>query len=165
MTGAQRAHATASAGYPPPATQAARVNQALRNVQRAGQDARRAMAERLGLGVTDLSALDHLLQSQLPLGPVELGHRLGISSASATTLVDRLENAGHIIRTADPTDRRRQALVVTDHARQEAINALGPMIDALQNAAAELTGEEADTVVRYLQRAAQIMDAHAHGGA
>jgi DNA-binding MarR family transcriptional regulator len=123
------------------------------------------MAERLGLGVTDLSALDHLLHSQLPLGPVELGHRLGISSASATTLVDRLENAGHIIRTADPTDRRRQVLVVTQHARQEAINALGPMIDALQTAAAELTGEEADAVIRYLERAAEIMDAHAQRGA
>jgi DNA-binding MarR family transcriptional regulator len=119
------------------------------------------MAYRLRLGVTDLAALDHLLQSPLPLGPVELGHRLGISSASATTLVDRLEEAGHIIRTDDPADRRRQALVVTKHARTEARGALGPMIDALQRAAEELTAEEADAVARYLERAAEIMDAHA----
>jgi DNA-binding MarR family transcriptional regulator len=119
------------------------------------------MADRLGLGVTDLSALDHLLQSPLPLGPVELGHRLGISSASATTLVDRLEHAGHIVRTADPADRRRQTLVVTEHARREARMALGPMIDALSQAAQELTGQEADAVARYLERAAEIMNAHA----
>jgi DNA-binding MarR family transcriptional regulator len=119
------------------------------------------MAGRLGLGVNDLSALDHLLQSQLPLGPVELGHRLGITSASATTLVDRLEKAGHIVRAADPADRRRQTLVVTEHARAEARTALGPMIEALQQAAEELTGPDADAVARYLERAAEIMNAHA----
>jgi DNA-binding MarR family transcriptional regulator len=102
-----------------------------------------------------------LLQNPSPLGPVELGHRLGIRSASATTLVDRLENAGHIVRTADPADRRRQALVVTDHARIEARSALGPMIDELQRAAEDLTSAEAEAVIRYLERAAEIMSAHA----
>jgi DNA-binding MarR family transcriptional regulator len=123
------------------------------------------MADRLGLGVSDLVALDLLLQSPRLLGPVELGHRLGIRSASATTLVDRLEHAGHIVRTADPVDRRRQALVVTDHARIEARTALGPMIADLHRAAADLTNDEAEAVVRYLESAAEIMRAHADDAA
>jgi hypothetical protein len=35
------------------------------------------------------------------------------------------------------------------------------MIDALQRAAEDLTREEADAVIGYLERAAEIMSAHA----
>ena len=154
------ADANASAAASP---RAARVTRALREAQRAGQDAHRAAAERLELGVSDLSAIDQLLRSPEPLGPVELGRRLGMRSASATTLVDRLERAGHLVRDADPSDRRRQALHVTDHARGTARAALGPMIDELQAAAAQLSDADADAVARYLEQAAAIMAAYAAG--
>jgi DNA-binding MarR family transcriptional regulator len=115
------------------------------------------MARRLALGVTDVAALDQLLEHDAPLGSVELGHRLGIRSASATTLADRLERSGHLIRQPDPTDRRRQTLIPTAKARTDALKALAPLLHALQDAADQLTDQEAAVVTRYLNQAAKIM--------
>ena len=87
---------------------------ALRLVQQASVEANQELARRLGIGITDVSALEHLSSASEPLGPVELGHRLGIRSASATALVDRLEQSGHVHREPRPDDRRRVALVPSD---------------------------------------------------
>ncbi len=57
-----------------------------------------AMARHLRLNETDLVAMDELVTSVAPIGPVELGHWLGFRSASATVMVDRLEAAGHLRR-------------------------------------------------------------------
>ncbi|TDC01683.1 MarR family transcriptional regulator, partial [Micromonospora fluostatini] len=107
---------------------------ALREVIRASGDIRAALARRLGIGPTDAAAIDHLVASPEPLGPVELGNRLGIRSASATTLVDRLVQAGHVERTPHPGDRRRVALQVTDHAFTEVVEALSPMLAGIEQA-------------------------------
>jgi DNA-binding MarR family transcriptional regulator len=62
-------------------------------VVNANRVAARRLLGRLGIGDTDMTALEHLFANG-PLGPVELGEKLGLRSASATALVDRLEAAG-----------------------------------------------------------------------
>ncbi|MEU1997582.1 MarR family transcriptional regulator [Nocardia gamkensis] len=66
-----------------------------------------AVAARLGITVTDLSALN-LLSMLGPLTPGQLADRLGITRGGAiTTVVDRLERAGYVRRSRDSEDRRR----------------------------------------------------------
>ncbi|MBF6341471.1 MarR family transcriptional regulator [Nocardia abscessus] len=66
-----------------------------------------AVAGRLGITVTDLSALN-LLSMQGPLTPGQLADQLGITRGGAiTTVVDRLERAGYVRRSRDSEDRRR----------------------------------------------------------
>ncbi|MGK8507558.1 MarR family transcriptional regulator [Nocardia asiatica] len=66
-----------------------------------------AVAGRLGITVTDLSALN-LLSMLGPLTPGQLADRLGITRGGAiTTVVDRLERAGYVRRSRDAQDRRR----------------------------------------------------------
>ena len=137
---------------------------ALRELQRASLESRQALARRLGVGVSDVAALDQLISSAEPLGPVELGHRLGMRSASATALVDRLERAGHVRRVPHPRDRRRQTLAPTEHALDEVIAALQPLVRPLEAAAAELTPEQAEVVARFLDRATAIMRSYASEG-
>ncbi len=134
---------------------------ALRDVQQASLDVRQALARRLGLGINDVGALDHLVSSADPMGPVELGHRLGIRSASATALVDRLEQVGHVERTAHPDDRRRLVLRPTASAGREMRRTLRPLVSALDDAAADLSPAEVAVVIAYLQRAATAMRAFA----
>ena len=98
------------------AANASEPARALRMVQQASVEANQELARRLGIGITDIAALEHLSSAAQPLGPVELGHRLGIRSASATALVDRLEQSGHLRREARPDDRRRVALVPSEHS-------------------------------------------------
>lgn len=131
----------------------------LRPLMRAAHEADQAMARRLGLGVTDVQALDHLLAA--PMGPGELGARLGLRPASATALVDRLEAAGHVERRRHPKDRRRQVIVPTDHATREAFGALAPLLRAMQSASQELTPAQRRATARWLERVQQALADHA----
>lgn len=136
----------------------AEVNWALRAVQHQDVAVRAALAQRLGIGSTDAQALELLGAPRDGIGPVELGTMLGIRSASATALVDRLEAAGHVTRGRHPTDRRRVVIEPTDSARHAVVGVLRPLIDAMEDVAAELTPEEAAVVVRYLRRIAEVTE-------
>jgi DNA-binding MarR family transcriptional regulator len=130
---------------------------AIRDVLRANGEATHGLARRLGVGVTDAVALDHLLSCPDGLGPTELGHRLGIKSASATTLVDRLEAAGHARRVPHPSDRRRQTVVAADHTHRQAVEALLPLLQRIEVAAARMTAEEATAATAFLNEVTTAM--------
>jgi DNA-binding MarR family transcriptional regulator len=116
-------------------------------------------AEAFSLDNTDVIALDHLGAG--PLGPVELGDRLVMRSASATALVDRLETAGHVQRQPHPSDRRRLTVVPTTSAIRQVVEALGPLLADLDAAAAELPPDQQQAVARYLERVAHAL--HSYG--
>jgi DNA-binding MarR family transcriptional regulator len=113
------------------------------------EDAGRTLAERLGVGVSDATALQHLLLTG-PTGPAQLGRRLGIGSAAATMLADRLERAGHIERRAHPGDRRRRVLVPTDRAGEQVWAVLEPLVTGLDAVEGDMDEAERAAVRRYL---------------
>lgn len=128
---------------------------ALRQVLVANRDAEQALARHLGLGVNDVTAMEHLLGAPEGLGPMDIAQRLGIRSASATVLVDRLEEAGHVTRAAHRTDRRRTVVRPTERARAEIVQALLPLIAAVDDAASGFDEAEQAVVVRFLTQAAE----------
>lgn len=65
-----------------------------------------AVAERLGLNVTDLKALD-LLERTGPCTAGEIATETGLAAASVTALIDRLARKHFVRRHRDPRDRRR----------------------------------------------------------
>jgi DNA-binding MarR family transcriptional regulator len=65
-----------------------------------------AVADRLGLAVTDAEALEQLAT----LGRATAGQiaeLTGLTTGAATRMIDRLEQSGFVRRAADPADRRR----------------------------------------------------------
>lgn len=133
------------------------IGTALRRLLQAGREMHTAMARRLDLRMIDLQAIDHVVTAEEPLGPVELARRLGIRSASASVLVDRLVEAGHLARVPDPDDGRRTRLVATDHAREEALRALVPLLAELSTLTDELDDRDASVVLDFLQRTTAAM--------
>ncbi len=129
-----------------------------------GREMQATLARGLGLRVTDVQALDYVASIEEPIGTVELGDRLGIRSASAAVLVDRLVAAGHLVREPDPADRRRVTLTPTTDGRTEVRALLAPMLDALTEVISRLEESEAETVLRFLQQAAAVMHAYAAPG-
>ena len=118
-----------------------------------------ALARVLGMGSNDVWALERL-RVEGPLGPVELGNRLGgMRSASATALVDRLEASGHVERRHHPSDRRRIVVVPTELAEAAGYEVFAPLDAALVEAAADLSEEERSAVARYLDRVTEAIDA------
>lgn len=130
---------------------------ALRTLLRAGRHLEAAMGRRLSLGVTDLEAMDELAGTAEPIGPVELGNRLGIRSASATILVDRLEASGHLRRTRHPRDGRRIVLETTEPAQQQLRAALAPLLASIETITARLGDEQVAVVLAFLEDVTDAM--------
>jgi DNA-binding MarR family transcriptional regulator len=123
----------------------------LRELVSAAADVRPVVARRAGLSESELVALEHLMDGSL--GPVEVGRRLGVTSAASTGIVDRLASRGHVRRAPHPVDRRRTEVSITESGRAEVLGHLMPMFRSLAEMDAELSEDERAVVDRYLARA------------
>lgn len=138
------------------------IQLSLRRMLQGGREMQSSLARHLGVRVIDVQAVDHVVSADEPLGPVDLGNRLGIRSASATTLVDRLVAAGHLVREPHPADARRVALRATEHARKEVRQSLTPMLDEITAAIERLDHDQAATVSAFLHDVTAAMRTYAH---
>ncbi|MCB9690917.1 MAG: MarR family transcriptional regulator [Alphaproteobacteria bacterium] len=119
-----------------------------------------AMAEQIGLYATDTKALD-LLMEQGPLSPSELARAVGLTTASTTALIDRLEARDLVERQPDPDDRRRVRVVVRPTALETVGHHLGPFLAELQALCESYSDDELAVVTRFMDAAAELAMAHA----
>lgn len=122
-----------------------------------------AIARRTGLGLSEMSALEHLQHSHGGLTPTELGRRLSLSSGAITALVDRLERSGQVERRPNPADRRSSVVLPVPEGLEEAGRHLRPVAAELLEATAALTDEERTAVGRFLEAATEVFRRHARG--
>lgn len=116
-----------------------------------------AAADRLGINVTDLNCLNILaLTGQLTAG--ELARATGLTTASITGVLDRLEAAGFVRRERDLADRRR-VVVRLDAARglRDVAPTFAPVVQAWRETAAEYTDEQLCMILEFQRRMEQIM--------
>ena len=125
--------------------------QLLRELIDAAQRSGPALARRTKLTHNELTALEQLTRHQW--GPGELADHLGVTSAAASGIVDRLVARGHVERRPHAADGRRTQVVLTDSGRQEVLGHLMPMFLALDELDRSLTEDERAVVDRYLERA------------
>lgn len=114
------------------------------------------LAQRLRLTSTDYLAMKHLLTAQHPLGPADLARLLGMSTGSATALIDRLQQAGHIERQPHPDDRRRLIIQPTKASTTSIVAALHPLGDEIDQLSAQFTPDEVSVIHRFLTAATEI---------
>lgn len=131
----------------------------VRELVLAGERYRTQLArDLLGIGPTEMIALG-IVQVEGRQTPGELARKVGMTSASATELLDRLERARLVKREAHPTDRRKILVGLTPRA-QEAVTTVYRRLDA---ALADATSPDADArrvVTAFLHdAAAAIRDA------
>ncbi|MFC4065885.1 MarR family transcriptional regulator [Actinoplanes subglobosus] len=86
---------------------------AIADLMRAGRETTRlstvfryAIADRLGLAVSDLECLDFLADSG-PATAGQIAERTNLTTGAVTSMVRRLQQAGYITAERDPADRRR----------------------------------------------------------
>jgi len=87
-----------------------------------------AIAEQVGLGATDEKTL-FILRHYGSLTAGEIAQHTGLTTASVTNLIDRLEHKGFVQRVRDTADRRR-VIVQPNQARLAELDRLFSSIQA-----------------------------------
>jgi MarR family transcriptional regulator, 2-MHQ and catechol-resistance regulon repressor len=118
--------------------------------------------ERFGLGVSDFAILELLLHK----GPQKvntIGRRVGLTSGSITSAIDRLEAQGKVVRAAHPTDRRSRVVRLTSLGTAEARQVFTRHTHAMEGAAQGLSRPERDTLTQLLKKLGTAADELPHG--
>ncbi|MFJ8014413.1 MarR family winged helix-turn-helix transcriptional regulator [Streptomyces sp. NPDC096339] len=112
------------------------------------------VAQRLGLNVTDLTCLGHILGAgDSPLAAGDLAGLLDLTTGAVTGVLNRLERAGYARRQPDPADRRRVRVVADPAAAARVVAVYQPFYDRLGALFADYTPDEIAVIADWFQRA------------
>ena len=121
-----------------------------------------AMADYVGLHPTDLQCLSLLALESEPQTVGQIAKLTGLTSGSATRLVDRLERAGLARRRADPTDARVARVELTALVNDEIASAWDGPGQAFGAVLARYNADELRTIRDFLQRTGEVGRMQAH---
>lgn len=109
------------------------------------------LADRAATHPTDLMAISVLARHRAePLTVSRLGDQLNLSRGATTSLVDRLERAGHVERIRDHTDRRRIYVQITPAAEATAGSVLSDFLERTADALGDYGEVELAQIRRFL---------------
>lgn len=115
-----------------------------------------------GMGDNELRLMRYLVAEKREardVKPSEIARHLGISSASTTALLDRLENRGSLERVSHPTDRRSVLIAPTAVAE----TTLSATVEAYENSVVDIASTLDDDaralVVGFLDALTEAADA------
>lgn len=139
----------------------ARVMEALRAYRAAEMSMRRRTQASMSMGENEMLALRFLTRrgrQHHDVTPIDLARYLGISTASMTALLDRLEKSGHLERQPHPSDRRKVLIAVTAHTESDMRHVLGNMHAQMMLATHGMSETEAAAVIQFLERMRGAVD-------
>ena len=119
-----------------------------------------AAADRIGINATDLNCLNILsFGGHMTAG--ELARATGLTTASITGVVDRLEEAGFVSRERDPHDRRRVVVTLSlERAMRDVASVFQPVLRDWRTLAARYSDDELRLIVDFYARMEQVFRAH-----
>ncbi len=143
---------------PQDVVQIGRLMTSLGNLRAAEEAIREASEKYMQLSTQDMRALQYLIVARHRgenVTPGMIATFLGISPASTTKLLNRLEHGGHIVRQMHPTDRRALVIHITPETENSAKQTVGKQQAKRMSAATRLTPDERETVIRFLDDMAE----------
>jgi DNA-binding MarR family transcriptional regulator len=118
-----------------------------------------AIADRLGLNVTDHKCMDLLLLNG-PQTAGELARLTGLTTGAITAVIDRLERAGFLRREDDPNDRRRVILQAIPKRCREIERLFEPFAATFGGLNARYNDQELAVILDFMTRSREAL-AHA----
>jgi len=116
---------------------------------------RNAIADGMGLGVTDAECMDFLLEAGSATAG-ELAAKAGLTSGAMTSAIDRLERAGFVRREPDTKDRRRVIVKPVLENLDKANELYGRFVAAVGAVLEGFSEEELAVVIRYNQALTEV---------
>lgn len=122
-----------------------------------------ATADRLGMNLSDFTCMA-VLNAEGPMPAGQLAKRTGMSSAQATLVIDRLEEAGLARRKTDRRDARKVVVTpVKDPSLGGSIAAVfTTLATSMQQVLARYDGQQVQTIARFLAESGNVLDQVAH---
>jgi DNA-binding MarR family transcriptional regulator len=136
-----------------------KLSDAVRRDQRATVAVNEAANHLLGINGTDGRCLDILAQHG-SLNAGELALHAQLTTGGLTAVIDRLERAGYARRTADPSDRRRVLVEITDRARELSWELFGPLAAASGPLLEHYSDEQLQMLAEFHRIAAGMQERH-----
>jgi DNA-binding MarR family transcriptional regulator len=136
----------------------AEAGNAMQAYQRSTQAFDDAVGRALGVNPTDLRALDWLVDGPKSAG--QLGAGTGLSAAATTDLIDRLTHKGFVRRVADPADRRRVLVEMTDAGAAKVGRFYGPLFEEGSELLADVSDDQVAWMRDWLAAARELTDRH-----
>lgn len=102
-----------------------------------------------GLSMSQLGALFYI-HRRGSSGVTDLGEHLGVTSAAASQMLERLAQQGLILRSEDPSDRRVKMIVLTDKGLQVLQESMRTRQNWLYDLAEALSASEKETITAAL---------------
>ena len=107
----------------------------------------REFARSRSMHFSDAAAVVEILTAEAHgqvLTPARLAERIGLSAGATSSLLNRLETAGHIVRTHDHPDRRIVGLHSTPQIHDDAQTFFAPVAEALDAVLGRYTPQQLD---------------------
>ena len=114
-----------------------------------------AVGDAAGLSLTESKALEVITRDG-PVTPADLARLTGLTPASVTALLDRLERKKVARRLPHPTDGRRFLVEIDPGHLQRSRELFTDLVLQLKELSGEFTDDELATVNRYLHAAAEL---------
>jgi DNA-binding MarR family transcriptional regulator len=111
-----------------------------------------AAADRIGINATDLNCLN-ILSFSGPMTAGQLAQATGLTTASITGVIDRLEQAGYAQRERDARDRRRVVVrLIVSAVHRDVAPAFAPVVAAWHDIAKSYTDDELALIASFQRR-------------
>ncbi len=121
------------------------------------QQFERYLARRLAVDAAGLATMERLVRRG-PATPTEIARELGISTATTTLVIDRLESAGHVRRSPHPRDGRKTVITASTRSAQTATGHVEPLVSGIDRVSAALTDVEREHIGTFLARINVVYD-------
>ncbi|MBF5082369.1 MarR family winged helix-turn-helix transcriptional regulator [Quadrisphaera sp. INWT6] len=140
---------------------AVQVLGALRALATSQRELGRHFARARGMHTTDANAIVEVLTAEqrgAPLTPARLAERVGLSTGATSTLLNRLEEAGHLVRSREHRDRRVVTLHSTHAIHDTADGFYAPLTQQLHTVLLEYSPAELRLVQELASRLSKTVD-------
>jgi len=115
-----------------------------------------AVADHVGMHPTDLQCVSLLTMEPGPLTTGQIGELTGLTSGSASRLVDRLERAGYVTRQHDAQDRRRVLISPVPDAVQRLNAVWEDLSKGWTDEFVDYSDRELTLLLRHMRRIVQL---------
>src|ERR1700733_16154999 len=128
----------------------------------AASDFDERLAKKLKLGRSDMRCLD-LIAREGPLTAGRLAEDSGLTTGAVTFILDRLEEAGMVIRRRDTEDRRRVWVEIVPAAQERLQGLQQPVAEEMRQVAQRFKADELAIVRDFMRQAKEVFERQVSG--